>query len=31
MRHMHRRRKGALAPLDFEIIGKKGCFLNFEG
>jgi len=23
--------RGALAPLDFEIIGKEGCFFNFEG
>jgi len=22
--------KGGLAPLDFEIFGKKGCFLCFE-
>jgi len=23
--------RGGLAPLDFEIIGKKSCFFNFEG
>jgi len=22
--------RGALPPLDFEIISKKGCFLSFE-
>ena len=24
-------RQGASPPQDFEIIGKKGCFFNFEG